>query len=363
VALPDDSKHVLNAFRLGWHLAEVRGRNRPNGPTGTAETLPDGDHHALPLRIERTATERRIEAQGVLAALAMNLGVDDDGQGGSYGDRIDQSAQQLAKTRAQKNPTAAPGPQWTAIAELLWDLDAHIQDELTAISELQACGYQLGRGLAETYWALDPAQTTGPQGWTFLLGEPRCKELSRLVGRLSAYMSTYTAPAVAGSIEIWKHFANDNQPDKSRAQEALRNQTRRWYELIVLGQDSTTLIKPYDAIRNYRTLGQAIRQFWPQVAITVLGLGFLAAFLILLTVGGANGLAKTLSGISAAAGLALGGITGALKNSAQALLTRLKQDTYTELVTRSVTIAPPSMSKPDIRKAMDQRQLTPTTQL
>jgi len=92
------------------------------------------------------------------------------------------------------------------------------------------------------------------------------------------------------------------------------------------------------------------------------GLGFLAAFLILLTVGG-NDLVKTLSAILAAAGLSLGGITGVLKNSAQALLTRLKQDTYTELVTRSVTIAPPSMSKPEIRKAMGQRQLTPTTQL
>jgi hypothetical protein len=363
VALPYDSKYVLNAFRLGWYLAEVRGRNRPNGPKGAAEIMPNGDHHALPLRIERTAIERRIEAQGVLATLAMDLGVDDDGQGGSYGDRIDRTAQQLAKTRTHNDPPAGPCPQWTALAELLWDLDAHIQDQLTAISEIQSCGYQLGRGLAETYWALDPAQTTGPQGWTFLLGEPRCKELSRLVGRLSAYMNTYTAPAVAGSIEIWKNFANDNQPDKGQAQEALRNQTRRWYELIVLGQDSTTLIKPYDAIRNYRTLGQAIRQFWPQIATTILGLGFLAAFLILLSVGGANDLAKTLSGIFAAAGLSFGGITGALKNSAQALLTRLKQDTYTELVTRSVTIAPPSMSKPDIRKAMHQRQLTPTTQL
>jgi len=362
MALPDDTKHVLNAFRLGWHIAEVRGRNRPNGPKGNAEILPDGDRRALPLRIERTTTERRIEAQGVLAALTRDFFVDEDGEGGSYGERLDQQAQLLAKSRAQRNPPAEPCPQWTTLSELLWDLDAHIQDELTATSEIQACGYQLGRGLAETYWALDPTQATGSQGWTFLLGEPRCKELSRLVGRLSAYMNTYTAPAVAGSIEIWKNFANGNQPDKTPAQEALRSQTRRWYELIVLGQDSTTLIKPYDAIRSFRPLGQALRQFWPQVATTILGLGFLAAFLILLTVGG-HDLVKTLTAILAATGLSLGGITGVLKNSAQALLTRLKQDTYTELVTRSVTIAPPSMSKPEIRKAMGQRQLTPTTQL
>jgi hypothetical protein len=343
-------------------MAEVRGRNRPNGPQGAAEILPGGDRRALPLRIERTATERRIEAQGVLAALTRDFSVDEDGDGGSYGQRLDEQAFLLAKSRAQHNPPAEPCPQWIALAELLWDLDAHIQDELTAMSEIQACGYQLGRGLAETYWALDPTQATGARGWTFLLGEPRCKELSRLVGRLSAYMNTYTAPAVAGSIEIWKNFANSDEPDKTSAQEALRNQIRRWYELIVLGQDSTTMIRPYDAIRSFRPLGRAIRQFWPQVAAAILGLGFLAAFLILLT-GGGNDLAKTLSALLATAGLSLGGITGVLKNSAQALLTRLKQDTYTELVTRSVTIAPPSMSKPEIRKAMSQRQLTPTTQL
>jgi hypothetical protein len=331
-----------------------------------------GDNdHPLPLRIERTPTELRIEAQGVLAKLATKLGVDADRCGGSYGRRVDQDAHQLADAR--KLPGTAPtvlAKQWEELADVLWEFGAHIQDVLTATSEMQACAYQLGRGLAETYWTLDPCETENAHGWRFLLGERRCAELSRLLGRLSAYLNTYTGSAIDGSIEIWKEFAkaavfDTHQVEQKQAarlaQDAMRDQIRRWYELIVLGQDPTTLIKPFDVLGNFRTLKQALRQFWPQVAATTIGLGFLVAFLILLSVGGGSGLVKTLGVILAATGLSIGGITGALKNSAQGLLVRLRQDTYTELVTEGVVVQPPEMNKATMRKAVAQRTLTPIT--
>jgi hypothetical protein len=303
---------------------------------------------------------RRIEAQGVLTALADELGV--DGDDGDYGTRVDEKAKRLDKIRAQHDSAHDEAVQWKSLAELLWDFDAYIQDQLTANSEIQACGYQLGRGLAETYWALDPVQATGAQGWAFLLGEARCRELARLVGRLSAYMNTYTAPAIAGSIEIWKNFAGSSELDKKTAQDVLGNQIRRWYELVVLGQDPTTMIKPYDIIKNWRTLGMAVRQFLPQLVATIVGVLFLGAFLVLISVGGGTAVVKTLLAIAAAAGLSVGGVTGALKNSAQGLLTRLRQDSYTELVTLAVTIPPPAMSGIEMRNAMGQRKLTPITQ-
>jgi len=43
------------------------------------------------------------------------------------------------------------------------------------------------------------------------------------------------------------------------------------------------------------------------------------------------------------------------------LLVRLRQDTYTELVTEDVVVGPPAMSKAAMRKAVAQRQLTPVT--
>ena len=306
MAAPDDAKDVLCALRLGWFLAESRGRNRPGGQLGVKTSLPDHVDHALPLRVERGPTELRIEAQKVVAQLAVDLHVDTDSDGTSFAKAMNDKAKTLNPVRAPKasaalqwaldqlrmaaagrsypGDSAPPTPQqalqtlqaavdpqqqavtaatargdqataageqrgldalhtaitvlqatndgdanaaqarvaavgaslqvivdaaedpWQDLAQLLWRFDAHIQDRLSAMSETQACGYQLGRGLAETYWALDPDQAVGSQCWDFLLGDERCTEISRLVDRLGAYMTEYTAPAITGSIEVWKYL-------------------------------------------------------------------------------------------------------------------------------------------------------------
>lgn len=80
-----------------------------------------------------------------------------------------------AITQRQQELAAAARQLWAGLAELaelIWQFDAHVQDRLTAISETQAIGYLLGRGLAETYWALDPDQLHGSASWDFLLGGP-----------------------------------------------------------------------------------------------------------------------------------------------------------------------------------------------
>jgi len=122
VAAPEDSAEVLSALRLGWYVAEVRGRNRPGGPVPPAESLPNRQGHVLPLRIERAPEELRIEAQVVLRKLACDLGVATitvDGQQRNQADYIDQQV-------------------------------------------TQAAAYQLGRGLAEVYWVLDPSAGCDP---------------------------------------------------------------------------------------------------------------------------------------------------------------------------------------------------------
>ncbi|HEY3732700.1 MAG TPA: hypothetical protein VGL63_02185 [Streptosporangiaceae bacterium] len=470
MAAPDDAADVLAAFRLGWYLAEVRGRNRPGSPPGAMAPMLSHTDHTLPLRIERSRTELRIEAQEVVCQLAKDLKVDAADDGSSLGAALDDQARALAYARvpavaevlqntlsllergasgqgggyqqasqalemavrrqrgvvtktqrevtcdkqavttARARVTAAPswdstartkaeddlaaagrrlrraqaaldGEQagikllnetlmqlvpatavtpaagiqsgqnalagavrkpWGQLAGLIWKFDAHVQDRLTATSEKQACGYQLGRGLAETYWALDPGQA---DGWTFLLGEDRCAELARLTGRLADYMDDYSAPAIAGSLEVWREVAatadwrvRDNDAGEA-ARQALYRQIRRWYELIVLGQDPTTLIKPYGLMRNYRTVFRAVRLFWPQFATAFLGL--LVVLIVLPKIGHAHAWAQSLSAILAALGFSLAGLTGFLKNSAQAMTKRLRQDTYTELVAIAVQTAPP----------------------
>src|SRR5580658_5078519 len=385
VAAPDDANDVLCALRLGWFLAESRGRNRPGGQLGVKTSLPDHVDHALPLRVERGPTELRIEAQKVVAQLAVDLHVDTDSDGTSFAKAMNDKAKTLNPVRAPKasaalqwalgqlrmaaagrsypGDSAPPTPQqaiqtlqaavdpqqqavtaatargdqaaaageqrgldalhtalaalqatndgdagaaqarvaavreslqviavaandpWEDLAQLLWRFDAHIQDRLSATSETQACGYQLGRGLAETYWALDPGEAMGSASWNFLLGKSRCGELSRMVGRLGSCWGEYTAPAIAGSVEVWEDVVKTpgwlGSPT-THSQQCLYSQTRRWYELIILGQDPTTLISPGALMKDYRTIGRALKLFWPQLAGIVFGLAFLAALLVLI---------------------------------------------------------------------------------
>ena len=459
----DDAHDVLSALRLGWSVAEMRGRNWPDGPPGEVIGMPDRLDHPLPLRIERGRNELRIEIQSVVAELAQELRVDDAPDGTSFtaalGDKtrllahagankavgalqhalsilqqlgatdttesvrqalaaglalqvatVARRQQALAavqfahapqatvqleqaccageeagkaalehalETLAQQGPeavaqavtqrlqelAAAARQPWADLAELMWQFDAHIQDRLAALSQTQAIGYQLGRGLAETYWALDSSQQEGSASWGFLLGERRCDELSRLTGRLAAYMPEYTAPAIAGSLEVWKAVVSTPTwlGHPARADAALYNQIRRWYELVVLGQDPTTLIGPAAVIRNYRTLTRAVKLFWPQLLATIVSAASLVALLYLVNTSGHYAWAKALTGIVAAIGLSVAGLTGTLKNSAQALTKRLRQDAYTDLVAVAVQTAPPPPNKSALQRALSRRTLTPVT--
>ena len=290
---------------------------------------------------------------------------------GTFAEQAEAQAEAEAEAEGQHHAiaqhygelAAAARQPWADLAELIWQFDAHVQDRLAALSESQAIGYQLGRGLADTYWALNPGQEHGSASWSFLLGDRRCDELQRLTGRVAAYMGEYTAAAIAGSLEVWRAVvaAPGWMGDPTQTSHALYSQIRRWYELIVLGQDPTTLIGPAAVMRNYRTLARAFQLFWPELAATVFGLAALITLLFLVNVDGAAAWEKTLSGVLAVVGLSLAGLTGTLKNSAQALTKRLRQDAYTDLVALAVQTAPAPPDHSALQRAINHRALTPAT--
>ena len=370
----------MTAVRLGWFIAEVRGRNRPDAPPGAAERLPGPPGHALPLHVEQTPTELRIAAQGVLAAMARNLGVDGAGANhGSYTAAIEAQAEALAKARAGSTAalvaatdgaaapdaaaavpstvaavvSAAPGDpaaQWDALQELIFKFDEHIQDALALGPDTVANGYQLGRALAEPYWALNPAVDTdqSPAAWQFLLGSGRCCEIGRLAGRLGGYLHPYTAAAIAGSVQIWTHVAAD-KAWRSNAHGYLYRQMRTWYELVVMGQDPTTLVRPYALTRNHRMIMRALRIFWPEVLGIVVAAGALSGFVVLLGENKVNSVLNSALGLVAIAGFTTAGFLAKLKNGAQAMVTRLRQDVYTDLVAVAITVVPDMPSLPETR--------------
>ena len=424
MTVPDDAEKVLTAIKLGWLMAEVHGRNRPDAPPGADAKLPGPPGHALPLRIELTPTESRIEAQLVLGSRARDLGVDAGiANQGSYSEAIDAQAEALANARAGSAaagavagpgaaaigaaavpggaiaPAAAPTPdgaaaadgaapvaaapvaaavpavgdpaaQWDALQELIFKFDEHIQDTLATGSDTVASGYQLGRALAEPYWALNPTLGTddSPEAWGFLLGSNRCSEMSRLAGRLGDYFHPYTAAAIAGSVQIWKHVAED-RTWRTNADDYLYRQTRHWYELLVMRQDPTTLVQPYALTRSYRMIIRALRIFWPELLGVAVAAAALSGFVVLLGEHKVNSLLNSALGLIAITGFTTAGLVAKMKNQAQAMVTRLRQDVYTDLVAVAITTAPPIPSVPSrpsrqnarLVKMTRERKITPVT--
>jgi hypothetical protein len=404
MAVPGDADDVLTAVRLGWYLAEVRGRNRLDAPEAPGLLMPDRRDHALPLRGERNATELRIEAQAVMAALATRLGVDSGGGTGglrrrgkfSYPAALEAGARRLAGLTDRAGLTA--DREWDSFAELIYQFDAHIQDVLSAESDSQACGYQLGRAIAESFWALrrglptpggvpasagppggstptDGAGTGGGAGgeaghsgsWQFLFGNERTQEMSRLLGRLSAYMHPYTAASISGSLRVWNEVAKDTAW-RQAAYRDLFPQLRRWYELIVLRQDPTTLIKPYDLAKHFRVTLRAAKVFWVELAVSGLSVVALAGLAWALTQPWVATWFNAILGAVAVLGLSAAGLSASVKNAAQALLTRLRQDAYTDLIAIAVTTvrqprpgSPPQAARKETEHLVRQRDLTPAT--
>jgi len=390
MAVPDDYDAVMDALRLGWYIAEVRGRNEGRAPL-PVDKPPKRTRHALPLRIERSPDELRIEAQKVLGALAGRLKVDaDSASKSSFSDEVDGAAKALAGAAAAPalgsgtispaqapavpaavasagtatadasgtpgvvdstapSPTATASPAGAAdgggldsLEELIFRFDAHIQDTLAAESDTVVCAYQLGRALAECYWALDPNDADGWASWSFLHGPERRSEIGRLLGRLSAYFHTYTAPAVAGSVAVWGNVAASSEwRNQASAYPALYQQVRRWYGLILLKQNPTTLIKPNQVLKDIRLVWRAVRLFWPQLLLAALAAAALAGFAYLLSASAVNSAAATVLGALGITGFSVAGLAAKVKNDAQAALTRLTQDAYTDLIAVAITTAPP----------------------
>ena len=352
MAIPGDANDVWTAIRLGWCMSEVRGRNRPgwepgaSGPevatppapgNGAADTYEWGAS-PLPLENELDLAQSREEAQKLLGKLASCLSVNNGAENdpGSFSARVERQAGALA--------TAQPGDvvqQWEALAKLIQDFDWNVQSILSQGSTTVAAGYQLGRALADPYWALEPSldDPANHASWLFLFSSKRSSETERLLGRLSAYFDLYTTPAIAASVQIWENVAKSREW-RTEAYPQLYNQIRHWYELVVLKQDPTTLTKPYQLLKNYRLVLRTLRGFWFQLLLAALAAAAVGVFAWLLTKPQVHSWVKALLATVGLAGFSVAGLAAKVKNEAQNMLTRLKQDAYTDLITEAIITAP-----------------------
>ena len=181
------------------------------------------------------------------------------------------------------------------------------------------------------------------------------------MGRLSAYFSPYTPAAISGSLAAWKAVA-DPDPTAPTDQQHWREQAgapgklylqiRRWYELLVLGQDPSTLIQPYAILKSRRGALQGLRTFAVQLITLGLSLALLVGLTFLATYDKTSATANTFLGILSALGITTAAVQTNLKNQAEAASTRLRQDVYTDLVAGDITELPdlPGKSANEMRK-------------
>jgi putative Ca2+/H+ antiporter (TMEM165/GDT1 family) len=112
-------------------------------------------------------------------------------------------------------------------------------------------------------------------------------------------------------------------------------------------QDPTTLVRPGALIRNFRMMFRVLRIFWPELVGAVIAAAALSGFAVALGENNISSFAKSALGFIAITGFSVAGLTAKLKNQAQAMVTRLRQDVYTDLVAVAITTAPPDPSTPN----------------
>ena len=325
----NDVEQVRAAFRLGWGLSELRGRFRPDRFNDPVPVVPGHvdfkrPTHELPLAIERSPDEVRIEILEAVGGLAALLGLESD-------TGVTQAIAQITEAAHELNQDGADiDARWQDIAERFYSLDAKLQDALV-VRGSQAAAYQLGRGLADTYWALFTDRPQNEMGsWTNLLGPERYDTVLRQALRLSPEIGPLVLAAIGGPLDQWRQLALDSsRRSADGAVAALYRQGLLWRDLIRGERQPSDLKQPrarevWGDLKLYRAVFATLR------APILLGLVAAAALVV-----GAALLAghKANSGLSAAIS-----VIGALGITSASLYARAKAELTSLLATVHQTV-------------------------
>jgi hypothetical protein len=177
-------------------------------------------------------------------------------------------------------------------------------------------------------------------------------------------MHALSAAAISRTIEAWGRVAEDAAWARARhLREQLYEQVRRWYQLLVLDQDPTTLIKPYAKLSSPHGLFRFMRLYRLQIILGIVAILLITAFLAFR--GQATGWIPSVFGAIGLGGAVLTGFLTRAQSTAQRLAVRMRQDAYTDLVAVAVTSVPEHPDNPTsgsaIEAAVRRRLLTPAT--
>ena len=338
---PADLDQVRQAFRLGWAVAELRGRHRPDRYEQPLPFAPEAfgrTEHELPLGIERGADELRIEVLKTAQGLSSAIGLDQKRPVAKALGRV----VSLAWTRSREDADIAGS--WDALADAFFTWDARIQDALVVQANL-AAAYQLGRGLAETYWELHLARPADQMGsWECVLGPDRDQTLQRLALRLSPYVGSAVLAAVTSPLSAWVELAaDDKRRGDASVPTALYRQGLLWRDMVRGERQSDDLDQPsatdvWNDMSLYKHAALALRG-----PLTLAGAGALMMILgaALLASGSLGSGLSTAISIVGALGLTSAGLYGRAKANLTSMLASIRQEVQLERVRRAASLCPP----------------------
>jgi hypothetical protein len=372
-ATPTDRDRVRQALNLGWSVAELRGRLRYGHiePPGTVDyQFPREKFHSLPIGGEHSLVEQQIATRVAVGLLVQPFGLDQPLP------KRDEPASETIKTlamdiesklaAAERNghdvarPDTYPADSevakaWEEIADAIYYWDEQIKDGLGVSAELLAA-YQLGRGLSEAFWALDPdapapatkptlestASPPDPGSWEFLLGPRRKLMLGAYLKLLEGALAPLSGPAVQGPLSRWCQLVGDDQV-RNRPQdalEALRGQLQNWRGVLLGSRDPTSFAKHVGLRASLRQARRVAQTLPLETCLAGVGIALLAG------AGYALGSNTTNKGVAVLASVVgFFGVTGAgllarAKAQAAVLTVRLREAFYRDLVEARATVLP-----------------------
>ena len=356
-------RRTLEAARLGWLLAEVRGRLRTlpadvdPAPPPRAPAPRPGAPVVLPLRPQLPPADSLRTAVQALLATSPRLAP-------TVHPTL---ADQLVTASAGRTPAAAARRRARTV-EAMADWDLLLQEALASEDDLLANAYLVGRALAECFWDLEAEPAASDAARVAALFDPaRRTELTRMLGRVAPQLPfPLTAPVIAGSVEAWGVVAADPAWRTSPGlRDGLREQTRRWYALLILGQDPSTIGPAGARLGTGLAAWRLAQAFWPQLSVAVVATGSAALAFV-------HGLPDGLGRLLAAGGVSTvlaAGLAARARDATQQLTLRLRQDIYTDLVSLQVVALPPApgegadrrRASAEVRRAVRARTLTVPT--
>ncbi len=341
-------------IRFGFSLAELRGRvyfgNSDPGrllePQAEVRTW-----HMPPLGEERSPAELRIQVINTIQQLAEDVGLECKGaltaeEALQPPTPLPTAADQLiglAKAVPDDSTNSSWRRHWDDFAESFYRWDAQIQDLLASAPYGASSAYQLGRGLGETSWSLDPrVQQGGSMSWKSLLGAKRCIALTSLVVRLTPIAATPdVAQCIKGSLARWSERVMSNEfVGNEQSTIALRRQVILWRDLLLSGADPHSLVPTMAPLRRIAVFFPAIRSMWLQALVGLVSSALLGLAAYLMTTAHPSGVLTTVI-----TGVGLFGVTGATvsakaSTAANNLAAHLRTAIALDQLVESATLVP-----------------------